>query len=472
MNITYLPALIILIPMLIASAISLSNNIKFAKFIAITCLIIVNLIAFKLMYLAYTSGPIHYVFGGFEKFIAIEYKVTLFNAYFLSLISILSLFIMLNIKEQISICLFTITGVLGIIITNDIFNFYVFLEICSLSSYGLIAINQNKKSLVSALQYLIYGTIGACFILIGIGLILMITGSLNMDIAAFELGKTQHLMLKNLSLIFITIGILFKLAVFPMYGWLPKLYNNSNTVIAGFLASIMPCLYFYLLAKFYFSIYEFNKLPSHFIQILSYVALVTILIGSIFSLFTKNLKEIWGYSSITNIGYGLLIITLGSKENALSSLVILITIHGFLKLVLFLITNKLDEKNKLANILLLINCASLIGLPLTAGFINKWNLITLNNSNYLNLAIIAISSVFSLLYFIKLVEKYWPQKSRHDDLKSESLVNSTYKLGDLCNKSMKYFEYSLIIIITFINLFLAFPGKNFTLFIQKVASSI
>src|SRR5690606_9479908 len=117
--------------------------------------------------------------------------------------------------------LLCVSGLLGIVATGDAFNVFVFLEISSLSSYALIALGRDRRALWAAYQYLIMGTIGATFILIGIGFLYIMTGTLNMRDLAARIPEVQGTTTVIAAFAFLVVGAGLKLALFPLHLWLP-----------------------------------------------------------------------------------------------------------------------------------------------------------------------------------------------------------------------------------------------------------
>ncbi len=163
---------------------------------------ITPVIAFSLLVQVWTTGPISYHLGGWPPPIGIEYRVDLLNAFVLVLVSLVSAIMMPFARRSVAheidgdkqawfytMYLLCLTGLLGISITGDAFNAFVFLEISSLSSYVLIAMGRDRRALVASYQYLIMGTIGATFYVIGVGLLYLVTGSLNFADIAARLGE-------------------------------------------------------------------------------------------------------------------------------------------------------------------------------------------------------------------------------------------------------------------------------------------
>ena len=151
--------------------------------------------------------------------------------------------------------LLSLTGLLGIAITGDAFNAFVFLEISSLSSYALIGLGRDRRALVAAYQYLILGTIGATFYVIGVGLLYVSTGTLNLGLMAERIVAVEQTRPVLAALAFITVGISLKLALFPLHVWLPNAYAYAPSTATVFLAATATKVAIYLLVRYLFSVF-------------------------------------------------------------------------------------------------------------------------------------------------------------------------------------------------------------------------
>ncbi|MGN7618945.1 MAG: proton-conducting transporter transmembrane domain-containing protein [Ehrlichia sp.] len=177
-----LPVLQVVVPLLSAVVCSLLKNTRLVKIISVVIVLISFSIAVVLFIQVYPSNIIRYNLGGWMIPYGIELKISLFNSAMLVLVNFIALMsviygISLNMNEVsvnkipgfYSIFLLCFTGLLGILVSNDVFNIYVFLEISSICSYVLVAMGKDKAALIAAFDYLVIGTIGATFYLIGIG---------------------------------------------------------------------------------------------------------------------------------------------------------------------------------------------------------------------------------------------------------------------------------------------------------------
>ena len=155
-----------------------------------------------------------------------------------------------------SIYMLFITGLMGIVITGDIFNIYVFLEISSLAGYALIAIGKKREALVASYNYLILGTIAATFLVIGIGYIYMATGTLNIADLQERLPALFHSKMVLVALAFFTVGISLKLALFPLHAWLPGAYTHAPSVVSCIMAATATKVGVYVMLRIIFGVFQ------------------------------------------------------------------------------------------------------------------------------------------------------------------------------------------------------------------------
>jgi len=387
-----------------------------------------------------TAGPISYHLGGWQPPWGIEYRVDAFNGLVLMMISVVGALIMpfayRSVADEIdadkqawfySMYLLSLTGLLGIAVTGDAFNAFVFLEISSLSAYVLIGLGRDRRALLASFQYLIMGTIGATFYLIGVGLLYTITGSLNMvDIGARladAFAEQPNAVFAALG--FITVGLGLKLALFPLHIWLPNAYAYAPSVVTAFLAATATKVAVYLLMRFAFGIFgqvlDFRALPiADFVMALSVAATY---VAAFVAIFETNLKRMLAYSSVSQIGYITLGIGIANKAGLTGSIVHLVN-HAMMKGALFLALGsvvfrigsvKLDDLAGIGRRMPLTMTAftvagfGLIGTPGTVGFISKWYLAigALNSQDWFLIFLIVGSSLLALVYVGRVTEIIW-----------------------------------------------------------------
>ncbi|MEN8196990.1 MAG: proton-conducting transporter membrane subunit, partial [Pseudomonadota bacterium] len=195
------------------------------------------------------SGTIRYALGNWLAPWGIEYVVDTLNAFILVIVTAIGAVAMPYAARSVAaeieperiylfyaLYLLSLAGLLGIVITGDAFNIFVFLEISSLSSYALIALGRDRKALHAAYQYLIMGTIGATFFLIGVGLLYAMTGTLNIADLGQKVPAIAATRTGLAAFAFIFIGLSLKIALFPLHFWLPNAYASPPSIVTAFLA--------------------------------------------------------------------------------------------------------------------------------------------------------------------------------------------------------------------------------------------
>ena len=441
----HLPALQVIVPLLAAPLCLLlrkpSLTRVFSQAVAWTCLTIAALLLAQV----YDGGAISYVFGGWAVPQGIEYRVDVVNAYVLVMISFIGAVVMLfgpgSAGSQIpagrehlfhALLLLAMAGLLGITITGDVFNIFVFLEILSLSSYALIALGNRRNALTAAYKYLIMGTIAGTFILMGIGLLYQATGTLNMHDMIERLPPTLDTRTPILALGLLTVGLSIKLAVFPLHQWLPNAYAEAPSVVSAFLAATATKVSYYVMLRVLFGIYgaAFVFGTLHLDAVMMPMAIAAMFVGSIAAIYQTNLKRVLAFSSVAQVGYMTLAISYASLTGLTGGLVHLFN-HALMKGGLFLVigcisystgtveVNDLKGLGKRRPFLMtafLIGGLSLIGVPGTVGFISKWYLVlaALEKGWYAVAGAIVLSSLLAVVYIWRLVELGWFHEPAED----------------------------------------------------------
>ncbi|MGJ8687490.1 MAG: proton-conducting transporter transmembrane domain-containing protein, partial [Spongiibacteraceae bacterium] len=194
--------------------------------------------SWQLLTAALSEGVLSYAVGGWPPPWGIELRVDAANAFILFAVTAISTLVLVYSKDSIekevdaskhtlyyTAHLLCLAGLSGILVTGDAFNLFVFLEISSLATYTLVSLASDRRCLTAAFRYLVMGTIGATFILIGVGMLYMQTGTLNMLDLADKIGLYENSRTINTGLAFIMVGVSIKLALFPLHMWLPPAYT-------------------------------------------------------------------------------------------------------------------------------------------------------------------------------------------------------------------------------------------------------
>jgi multicomponent Na+:H+ antiporter subunit D len=433
-----LPALQVVVPLFAALFCALLRRGGPAWLLATAATWLCLAIAVWLLLRVLDQGAISYAIGDWAPPWGIEYRVDVVNAFVLMLVAAVGSAIMPYARASVeaevapekqawfyTMYLLCLTGLLGIAITGDAFNAFVFMEISSLSSYVLIALGRDRRALLAAYQYLIMGTIGATFYVIGIGLIYVMTGTLNMADLALRLADVRETRPILAGLAFIAVGVSLKLALFPLHLWLPNAYAYAPSVATAFLAGSATKVAVYLLLRFFFSIFGhglvFATLPvSEAMIALSAVAIV---VASLVAIFQASVKRMLAYSSLAQIGYMTLGIGLATQTGLTGGIVHLFN-HAVMKAALFMLVGgialrlgsvRLDDlagigrRMPLTMAGFVVAGISLIGGPATVGFISKWYLAlgAFERGQWWLVFLIVGASVLALVYIGRVVEVAW-----------------------------------------------------------------
>jgi len=431
----HLPVLLVVLPLLAAPLIVLVRRGTFAWWVALAVSWGALAIALSLAAQVAADGPISYAIGSWEPPWGIEYRIDAFNAFMLVLVaavaSVVIPYARVSVAAEIpgelhylfyamfSLCF---AGLLGIAATGDAFNLFVFLEISSLSTYVLIALGRRRQALLASYQYLVMGTIGATFYVIGVGLLYLATGTLNLADMAERLTEVEDLRPVLTALAFISAGIGLKLAMFPVHFWLPNAYAYGPSAIVSFVAATATKVSVYVLMRFYFTVFDpsllFDELPMR--EILLVLSTLAILIASLVAVFQTDLKRMFAYSSVAQIGY----ITLGvalANEPGLTAAISHLFNHGVTKGALFMLLGGvalragrtdfaaiagLSTRMPLTAFGIVIAGLSLVGVPATAGFVSKWYLVlgSIELGAWWLAVLVVGSSLISLAYVWRFVE--------------------------------------------------------------------
>ncbi len=440
-----LPALLVVVPLMLAVVSALSGRARIAWGVATAACWWALYASLALLQRVQAEGVIRYPLGGWEAPYGIEYRIDLASAFVAVIVASIAavsvLFARKSVEREISedrgplfyaAFILMLTGLLGISITGDVFNVFVFLEISSLSAYSMIALGQDRRALTATFQYLIMGSVGATFIVIGIGLMYVMTGTLNMADLAERLPAVAGNRTIPVAFTFLTVGITLKLALFPLHLWLPNAYTYAPSAVTAFMASTATKVAVYLLLRFFFTIFgeTFSFEQMQLDMVLMPLSLVAILAMSLVAIYEVNVKRLLAFSSVAQIGYMVLGISLASVLGVTAGILHLFN-HALMKGALFMAMGcvmyrigsvQLDKMAGLGRKMPWTMAAfvggglSLIGVPLTVGFVSKWYLVqaALEQGMWVVAAIVMVGSLMALVYVWKVVEVAYFQEPDPD----------------------------------------------------------
>ncbi len=433
----HLAALQVVLPLVAAPLIVLARSTRFAAAattaVSYACLVIAVALASRVA----ADGAFSYALGSWQPPWGIEYRVDALSAFVLVAVSLTASFVAPYARASIAAelaadrqylmyamyCL-CLAGLLGITVTGDAFNLFVFLEISSLASYVLIALGRRRQALMAAYQYMLMGTVGATFYVIGVGLLYLVTGTLNLADLGERLRGVEDLRPVLAALAFITVGIGLKLALFPLHQWLPNAYAYAPSMATAFLAATATKVSVYVLLRFYFTVFDpaalFERLPTR--ETFLALSVAAMIVASLVAVYEQDVKRLFAWSSVAQIGYITLGIGLENQAGLTGSIAHLLN-HGVTKGAIFLLLGGialrsgaravtvgglagLGRRMPLTAFGLVIAGLSLVGVPGTAGFVTKWFLIqgAIERGAWWVVVAILASSLIAVVYVWRLVE--------------------------------------------------------------------
>jgi multicomponent Na+:H+ antiporter subunit D len=446
----HLPVLVIVVPLLTALLIPLVTRIWRGAAWWMTAGAVIFSASGAITMLVDLSGQdpdarIVYAMGGWSERVSalgITYVVDLLNAIVLVMIAVIAVAAVVWMRRSVTreiprpartswyaVFLLCCTGYLGITITGDIFNLYVFLEIASITTYVLIGMGRGRKALYASYSYLIVGSIGATFILLGIGHLYMQIGTLDMaDIAATFAARPEYYdsSVVRTSFAFFTVGLAIKMALFPLHGWQPSAYTEAPSAASLFIAATATKVSAYAFYRISFSVFGIDFLTDALPAIREGVvvmATAAIVVGPLIAIRQSNLKRLLAYSSVGQIGYIMLGIVLLNSEGVTGGLIHFWN-HAAAKGALFCVAGALVYASGAARVeslagmgrtapwtsaVLTVAGCSMVGVPLTAGFLSKWYLGAgaLEADRWYIVPVLLTSSLFTAIYVWRLLQLVW-----------------------------------------------------------------
>ena len=465
----HFPVLVIVLSLLSAFTMLLAGwwNKKVCLPISLATISVQLFMAFFILQRVVTGGKIYYRLGGWAPPWGIEYVIDAFNAYVLVIVLFICLLAVIFATRDMErtyphkivtfyvVFQLLVTGLCGITITGDIFNLYVFLEISALAAYALIAV-AGGRALKASYNYVIMGSIGACFYLLGVGFLYAKTGTLNMADMALLLPPLYESRVVQAAFVFFVVGMSIKMALFPLHTWQPDAYTYAPSAVTVIIAAAMSKVSIYAFIRVFFSVFttEFIEIYIPIASVISWIAAIAIIVGSVIAIMQTNLKRMLAYSSVSQVGYIVLGVGLYATEWGLFGALMHILNHALTKGCLFLVAGAIIYRSGLWNIRefeglgkkMPYTCAafslaalSMIGVPPSVGFVTKLCLLdaSLEVADYAFVVVILASTLLNLVYFWRVIERmYFVTGEGAHELKRDeapmSMLLPALLLGALC----------------------------------------
>jgi multicomponent Na+:H+ antiporter subunit D len=429
------PILVVVIPLLSAFIVTIISFFKpkSAWFLTVLSLAGTLWAAIQTLQLVMAKGHVSYYLSGWKPPYGISYEVDSLNGLVLAVVALVGFLVAIYAKNSVEkelkgkaphfyvLFLLSLTGLLGISITGDVFNLYVLLEIAALTGYGLIALGKGR-AYMATFNYLILGTIGACFYLLGVGYLLLKTGSLNMADIAVRLPALYSSQAILIGFIFIILGIWVKMAFFPLHSWLPNAYTYAPTATSCLMAPLMTKVSVYVMLRMMYTVFSADYVFSvlQWQSVIIFFAVVAIVVGSLYALAQTNLKKMLTYLVVAEIGYMVGGAWLGNRAG-LTGATYHILADAMMTLCLFMAVGCIIYKTKTQTLdgikgafkkmpitlaCFLLGAFSMIGIPPTCGFFSKWYLLSgaFQAGQWLFFVSLLFSSLVNAILFFRIIE--------------------------------------------------------------------
>ena len=357
---------------------------------------------------------------------------------FMKIISLLAAFLVLVISsnylktfqifkiEYPILILSSVLGMMVMISSNDLIVFYMGLELQSLALYVLATFNRDQlKSSEAGLKYFVLSALSSGLLLYGCSLIYGFTGSTNFNIIANQLNSNEYAI--TFGIVFILVGLAFKISAVPFHMWAPDVYEGSPTSVTLFFTMVPKIAALTVFIRFLYV--PFLNLIDQWQMILIFLSIASMIFGAIAAIGQTNLKRLIAYSSIGHVGYTLAGLATGSNDGIQNS-VIYITIYILMNLGLFSCLLMMKRNNKyfediedlsglsknhpLMSLSLLVILFSLAGIPPLAGFFAKFYIFksVLEQSMYFLAIVGLLSTVVAAFYYLRIIKIMYFDKEK------------------------------------------------------------
>ncbi|MCS7206753.1 MAG: monovalent cation/H+ antiporter subunit D family protein [Dehalococcoidia bacterium] len=388
------------------------------------------------LFQALSQGRIRYALGGWPPPFGIEYVLDPLAGLLCALIATIGLVVLVYARWSVArevpekapllypVALLLLSGLTGIVVTGDLFNLFVFLEIASLSAYALLATGRGLAPL-AAFRYLMMGMIAGSFYLLGVGFLYFSTGSLNMADVAERLEPLAGSRAVAAAALLMALGLGLKMALFPLHLWLPDAYTYAPSAVTGLIAPVMTKVAGYALIRLTLDVfgpaYMTERVPL--LPVVGWLAAGGILVGSVMAIAQTDFRRMLAYSSVGQVAYVALGLGLGNPMGLVGALLHTLN-HAFMKGCLFLVAGGVFYREGVTEVphyaglgrtmpwtmaALTVGAVGMIGIPPTAGFFSKWYLVlgALDARNWVFVGVILVSSLLTAVYFFRVLEQVY-----------------------------------------------------------------
>ena len=380
------------------------------------------------------DGTLTYYLGGWAPPVGIEYVVDLVAAFVATIVTTVSTLVLIATRRWAireagdrlgsfyGLVMLLLAGLVGMVVTGDLFNLFVFIEISSLAAYALVFLG-GRGGMIAGFRYLILGSIGGSFYLLGVGFLYFTTGTLNM-------AETHELLTADASArsiqagaAFIFVGLGLKMALVPMHLWLPDAYTFAPSSVNSLIAPVMTKVGAYAMMRMFLSVFPAGYLTDvvPVADALLVLGLVGIVFGAVVAMSQTDIRRMLAYSSISQLSLIAVGIGLGTPLGMVAALLHVMN-HAVMKAALFLAAGSirystgittvdgvsgLGRTMPLTMIAFALGAIAMVGIPPMAGFFSKWYAVQagVETDQWAVVAVVLVSSLLSAVYLFRILER-------------------------------------------------------------------
>ncbi len=431
MNLNFSPVHFIAVPLFAAFLLPLLGRIsqKLVTLVPGIVLLYLSAVALTLFPQAYNE-PIVEIIAGWRPPFGITLVFGPLAAFLVTMITLIGFVVWIYsyrfiirapLEKYYMLFMLLIAGSTGIILTGDIFNLFVFLEITAIAAYSLTAFLRDHNGAEAAFKYLLIGSFASAFVLLAIIILYANVGTLNMADIAVRMGDVPAKIKLTIMILFI-VGLGIEAELFPLNGWAPDAYSQAPSPIGAVFAGIVVKAAVYALMRVLFTLFDLPT-SSHFLVVMG---TITLLIAEMSAMRQQQIKRMLAFSSIGQMGLVLVAFGLGTREGIAAALFLMFS-HAIIKTLLFFSAGYLVFFSGFKNISDLegvgrekpwtgfffsLGALAIIGLPPFSGFWGKFYLLisAANASHIFLIVLILFSAVIEAVYYLRVVGRLYFKK--------------------------------------------------------------
>lgn len=451
------PVHYIAIPLLAAFSIPLLSKIykDAARVIPGIVLLYDIIISYVLMKQVAANGMVNEIIAGWQAPWGINLVITPLTGFLATMISIMGFIIWLygfRFKSKVdsgrvqfyeTLQMMMITGAIGVVITGDIFNQFVFIEIVGITAISLTAFYKSRDGAEAGFKYLLIGSLASAFLLLAILIIYTQVGTLNMAQIAERMPNVPT-NIKVIALIFFLVGLGIEAEMFPLNGWTPDAYSQAPSPTSAAFASIVSVAGIYALVRVIFTLFDVQGVHNYLIV----MGFITMLIAEIAAIRQKDLKRMLAYSSVGQVGLVLIGFGIGSKL-AIAGALFLMLNHGVIKSLLFMAgsyfiyntdtkklksLNGIHKKLPIVSFFFAIGALAIVGFPPFSGFWSKFYiLMAAADTKHLYLIVgILLVTIIEITYYLRIVGRiYFYKEDKGETASHKPSINAIIAMAVL-----------------------------------------